>query len=125
MASPTRWVTVALGGLGIWLMAAPFLLGASTVDTWNDVIVGGALSLLAGHNYSCEREQGKPSQWIAGILTLLGGWLFFVPFLIGISGVLRWNDVIVGVLVTGFAGYTVYAAQLIEQTIGYTSTDET
>lgn len=124
MASPTRWITLALGGLGIWLLAAPFLLGAPTADTVNDVIVGGALSLLAGHNYACEREQGRPSQWIASVLALLGVWLFFAPFLLGVSGLLLWNDVVVGVLVTAFAGYSVYAAQLIEQTIRRTSTDE-
>ncbi|SFG95499.1 SPW repeat-containing protein [Halopelagius inordinatus] len=124
MVSPTRWVAVALGGLGIWLMAAPFVLGAPMVDTWNDVIVGGALSLLAGHNYASEREQGKPSQWIAGILILLGVWLFFVPFLVGVSGLLLWNDVVVAVLVTALAGYSAYAAQLIEQTRHHTPTDE-
>ena len=125
MVSPTRWVTVALGVLGIWLMAAPFILGAPALDMWNDVIVGGAVSLLAGHNYASEREQGKPSQWIAGVLIVLGAWLFFVPFLIGVSGLLRWNDVVIAVLVTAFAGYSVYAAQLIEQTMHHTSTDET
>jgi len=125
MVSPTRWITVALGGLGIWLMVAPFVFGAPPIDTWNDVIVGGAISLLSGHNHTHEREQGKPSQWISGVLILLGIWLLFVPFLIGVSGLLLWNDVIVGVLVTAFAGYSVYAAQLIEQTIRHTSTDET
>lgn len=62
-------------------MAAPFVLGASLVSAWNNVIIGGALSLLAGHNYSCEREQGTPSKWIAGLLALLGGWLLFAPFI--------------------------------------------
>ncbi|MDS0478109.1 SPW repeat protein [Natrinema sp. 1APR25-10V2] len=105
-------------------MAAPFILGAPALDTWNDVIVGGALSLLAGHNYASEREQGKPSQWIAGVLIVLGAWLFFAPFLLGVSGLLRWNDVVVAVLVTAFAGYSVYAAQLIKQTMHHTSIDE-
>jgi len=39
-------------------MAAPFVLGAPLISAWNNVIVGGTLSLLTGHNYSCEREQG-------------------------------------------------------------------
>lgn len=124
MVSPTRWVTLALGGLGVWLMAAPFVLGAPAIDTWNDVIVGGALSLLAGHNYASERERGKPDQWIAGVLFMFGAWLFFAPFLLGVSGLLLWNDVVVAVLVTALAGYSVYAARLIEQTMHHTSTDE-
>lgn len=106
-------------------MGAPFLLGAPTIDTWNDVIVGGALALLAGHNHTYDRERGRPSEWIAGVLALFGSWLLFAPFVIGVSGILRWNDVIVGVLVTALAGYNMYAAQFIDQTIQYTSTDET
>lgn len=125
MNSPTRWITFAIGGLGIWLMAAPFVLGAPSIDTWNDVIVGGALSLLAGHNHSYERRQGKPSQWIASVLVGLGVWQFFAPFLVGVTGLLRWNDVVVGVLVSAFAGYNVYAAQFLNRTISYTAPDET
>lgn len=114
MASPTRWITLATGGLGLWLMTAPFVFGAPTIDTWNDVVVGGALSLLSGHNHAHERELGKPSQWIMGILAVLGAWLFFFPFLVDVSGPHRWNDVVVGVLVSAFAGYNAYAAQFIE-----------
>lgn len=125
MRSPTRWVTLAIGGLGIWLVAAPFVLGAPMIDVWNDVIVGGALSLLAGHSRAYERERGKPSQWIAGVLTALGVWQFFVPFLIGVTGLPRWNDVAVGVVVSAFAGYNAYAAQFIEPTISHASLDET
>lgn len=116
---------MAIGVLGAWLMAAPFVLGVPTADAWNDVIVGGALSLLAGHNYDHERERGRPSRWLAGVLVPLGGWLLFAPFVIGVSGPRQWNDVIVGVLVTAFAGYNVYAARLIEQTMRRTSPDET
>lgn len=122
--SPTRWITIGIGLLGAWLMGSPFVLGAPTIGAWNNVVVGGALSLLAGHNYSYEREQGKPSQWIASVLLVLGSWLLFAPFILGVSGSLRWNDVIVGVLVTAFAGYNAYAAQLTDQIAGYSSTDE-
>jgi hypothetical protein len=106
-------------------MAAPFVLGAPLISAWNNVIVGGAISLLAGHNYSVEREQGRPSKWMAGVLALLGGWLLFAPFVLGVSGQPRWNDVFVGVLVTAFAGYNAYAAQLADQMVGYPSTEET
>lgn len=116
-------MAVSIGVLGAWLMASPFVLGAPPVDAWNDVIVGGALALLAGHNYASDRERGKPSQWIAGVLVLFSVWLLLAPFVFGVSGALRWNDVVVGVLVTAFGSYSAFAAQFIE-TVGQPSTDE-
>lgn len=96
-------------------MASPFVLGGPPADRWNDVVAGGLVATLAGYNYSHEQVEGAPNQRIAGAIGLIGGWLLFAPFINSVTGVLLWNDVIIGVLVTAFAGYNVYMAPLYEQ----------
>lgn len=36
--------------LGLWIVAAPFVLGAGPTVAWNDVVVGGFVALFAGYN---------------------------------------------------------------------------
>ena len=117
MRSPTRWITAANGILGLWLIAAPFVLRALAVDQWNDPVVGAAIVVLSGYNYYCERTQGTVSQHAAAITGVLGGWLIVAPFVYGLSGIALWNNICVGVVVTSFAGYNVYAAPRIERSV--------
>lgn len=124
MKYPTRWVTATNSALGLWLIAAPFILGAPTVDRWNDVVVGTTIVVLAAYNHYCERAQGTVSQRTAGTNGVLGGWLIVAPFVYGISGILLWNDVSVGVLVISFAGYNMYAAPRKRRTITSSSSED-
>lgn len=117
MVSPTRLTIAVTGLLGVWLVAAPFVLGAPLVDQWNDVAVGGVIAILAGCNHSHDRIHGTPSRGISGAHVVLGGWLLFAPFVSGVTGALLWNDVGVGVLVSAFAGYNAYASSLGVQTV--------
>lgn len=125
MDTPTKSITLLTGALGIWLIAFPVVAGAPSPDRWNDVVVGGLIATFAGYNYSRERVQGGPSKRISGILVLLGGWLLFAPFVTGVTGGLLWNDVVVGVLVTAFAGYSVYVAPSGEQAVTHPPINET
>lgn len=124
MRSPTRWITAANGILGLWLIAAPFVLRALAVDQWNDPVVGAAIVVLSGYNYYCERTQGTVSQRAAAITSILGGWLIVAPFVYGLSGIALWNNVCVGVVVTSFGGYNVYAAPRIQQTVTSSPSEE-
>lgn len=125
MDTPTKLITLLTGALGIWLMAVPFVVGSPSLDRLNDVVVGGLIATASGYNYSRERVRGAPSKGVSGLLVFLGGWLLVAPFLTGVTGTLRWNDVAVGVLVTAFAGYTAYAAPSEAQTVTQTPTNET
>ncbi|NIC01053.1 SPW repeat protein [Halobacterium sp. R2-5] len=125
MDTPTKSITVLTGTLGVWLTTFPFIVKPPSLDTWNDVVVGGTIATLAGYNYSRERIQGGPGKGISGILVLFGGWLLLAPFITGVAGGLLWNDVVVGVFVTAFAGYNVYVAPSGEQTVTHVPTNDT
>lgn len=125
MSPPTKRISVASGVLGIWLLTSPFVLGALPIDRWNDLVVGGSIAALTGYNYSRTREQGESSQRVSGVLLLFGVWLLFAPFVNDVTGIPRWNDVIVGVLVTAFAGYNAYFASLDGQSANRTVADDT
>lgn len=117
MRSPTQWITVVNGVLGLWLIAAPFLVESLAIEHWNDPLVGGAIVIVAGYNFYSERTQGSISQRAAAINGLLGGWLVVAPFVYGLSGIALWNNVCVGVVVTSFAAYNVYAAPRIGRSV--------
>lgn len=117
MRSPTQWITAINGVLGLWLIAAPFLVGSLAIEHWNDPLVGGAIVIVAGYNLYSEQTQGSISQRAAAINGLLGGWLIVAPFVYGLSGIALWNNVCVGVVVTSFAAYNVYAAPRIGRSV--------
>lgn len=105
MSTTTKRIAGVNALLGLWLIAAPFWLGAPPIDLWNDVIVGILIAGIAGYNWY--RKDQEVSRSGAGFNALLGLWLIVGPFLYGVSGVLLWNDVIVGAIVASLAGYAV------------------
>lgn len=117
MRSPTQSITAVNGVLGLWLIVAPFLVESLAIEHWNDPLVGGTITIVAGYNFYSERTQGSISQRAAAINGLLGGWLVVAPFVYGLSGIALWNNVCVGVVVTSFAAYNVYAAPRIGRSV--------
>jgi len=84
--------------LGIWLILSPFILGYGNVTsaTWNDIIVGILLAVVAGWVASARVASSAP-KWFCFIL---GIWLIFSPFILGFSGqaVPFWNNIIIGIV---------------------------
>lgn len=83
---------------GIWLIIAPFVLGYSAVpeSTWNDVIVGAAVIIVAAIKIS------KPlsAAGVSWINVLLGVWLIIAPFVLTYETTeALWNDIILGCIV--------------------------
>lgn len=116
MTSPTKWTVTITGFFGLWLLSAPFILEAPVVDRGNDVLVGIEILVVAGYNYSRERKRVILSRRAAAVNGLLGGWLLVAPFVFEVSGLLLWNDIIVGIGVVSLAMYNVYAAPRIQGT---------
>lgn len=55
---PAEWLNL---GIGLWLVAAPFVLGlgAATVASANSIAVGSFVTALAGSALSLDKEIGK------------------------------------------------------------------
>lgn len=96
------WVNTILG---IWLILSPFLLGFSDVAsaTWNNIIIGILLAVVAGWVASSRVISSAP-KWFNFILGL---WLIFSPFILGFSGfaVPFWNNIIIGIAVAVLAAW--------------------
>lgn len=100
-----------LDGLaGLWEIAAPFALGYSAlaVATWNDVIAGLIVAILAawrsmGENYTMA--------WPSWINAIIGVWLVISPFALGYptGSVATTNDVIMGIVIAVLAIWSALA----------------
>lgn len=104
---------VVLGG---WLIAVPFVFGATGVRRWNDVLVGLVVVLVAGYNYSRSVRRRPLSRTGAGLVTILGTWLVVEPFIFGFVGPELWHNVVWGTIVASFGSYNAYVATLVGQT---------
>lgn len=103
-----RWgiTPVALDRLalaaGLWLIAAPFVLGYSTTGTgfrayWNDVAVGLA---VVGVLVPRVAVPARAASRLTAAALALGAWLVAAPFVLGFSADLpraAVNDVVVGI----------------------------
>lgn len=94
---------------GVWLVAAPFVLGFADVTDglWNHVIVGLAVLILAGIRVS---NPGHNS-WISWVNVVLGVWMVASPFVMGLTGTILWNSIIVGALVAVMGVWSASASQ--------------
>ncbi|HEX6995355.1 MAG TPA: SPW repeat protein [Gammaproteobacteria bacterium] len=90
--------------LGIWLIIAAFTLAVSEEAYWNDLIVGIVVLILAATRLSRPTEGTKPASWVNAAI---GVWLIAAPFILSYERDQEmWNDIIVGVLLLIFAGWS-------------------
>ena len=69
--------------LGIWMFISPWVYGAAgTGSAWNSWIVGALIAIVAAFGLSNSRE-ARSSSWTN---TILGGWLFFSPWIFAYTG---------------------------------------
>lgn len=81
--------------LGLWLMAAPSVLGYGPQDpAWNDVAVGAVLALLA----LVQRESADAVGWPGWLDGMLGVWLVSGAAWLNTSSDATVNDLAVGLL---------------------------
>jgi uncharacterized membrane protein len=110
MSTTTKWLAGTNTVLGLWLIAAPFVLSVSGPGLWNAVIVGSLIALGGGYNWYLATQGEEVNRPIAYSVALLGLWVIAAPFAFGVGTAAMWNDVIVGALVTTFGGYNGYAS---------------
>ena len=87
--------------LGLWLIASPWVLpySAETYPTWNAVIIGSLVVLLAVSEFF------RLMAWEEWTDVALGVWLMISPWVLGFSDIAMpmWNAVAVGLAVAVLA----------------------
>ncbi len=83
--------------LGIWLMAAPAVLGYGGVAATNDRITGPLVATFAWIAISAVM---RPLRWA---VLAVGAWVALAPVVLGLSGPARLNGVATGILLVALA----------------------
>lgn len=92
------WAQMLNAALGVWLMAAPAVLGYGPPAETNDRIVGPVIATFA--IVACWEATRPVRRWNLP----LGAWLLLAPWVLGYAGGLATlNSLAVGVLVIGLA----------------------
>jgi hypothetical protein len=91
------WAQLLGTCLGIWLMAAPAVLGYGGAARANDRVVGPLAATVAAVAIS---EVTRPVRW-ANLLT--GAWLFAAPWVLGSPWAAAWNSLFVGAALAALA----------------------
>jgi hypothetical protein len=90
--------------LGLWLIVAPFILAFTGSAFLNDMLCGIAIAALAGMRVHSPTLATKPASWVN---LAIGAWLIVAPFVLDYrSGPAAWNDIVVGIFVLMFAGWS-------------------
>jgi hypothetical protein len=102
------WARIVSLALGIWLMAAPIVLGYGPPASTNDHIVG---PLAASFSIIAISEVTRSLRWLN---VPVGAWLLIAPWLLGYGPTPTINSLAVGVLLIGLA----FVRGTIEQRYG-------
>lgn len=87
---------------GLWLLAAPFALSyfPGSTEYANDLFFGAIIVALAGARFLGAYR----AAWLSWVNAVVGIWLIVAPFVLNYTtSNARYNDIIIGVLVTIFA----------------------
>ena len=117
MEQQSRIATILVALAGLWLVAAPFVLGYSTADGMrarsDDLLFGVAILLVAGYRLL----QAENATWPSVVTAVMGFWVFLAPFYIGYHsvGVADMNDHIVGILVILFSAWAALTTRRVQR----------
>lgn len=108
MNTTTKWLAGTNAVLGLWLIAAPFVLGVTGAGRWNTVVIGSLIAIGGDYNWYLASKGEKVNRLVAYSTAFLGLLIIAAPFVFDLGTVVMWNDVIVGALVASFGGYNGY-----------------
>jgi hypothetical protein len=97
---------------GLWLIAAPFVLGHSGIGRamWNDVLTGIIVVLLAIVSLAA-RPRNEVLSWLN---YLPGVWLLIAPFLLMYgNNAATANDMLVGIVIVGTAAWSAKRSRFV------------
>lgn len=105
-----RWISaiVALAGLG--LVAYPFMFESTDAATWNDVITGSAIFVLAAYNFYRLSNDRLANVAVSSLAALLGLWALVSPAVIEMgSDELAMTTAAGGLITAVLSAYNAYA----------------
>ncbi|RQH03513.1 SPW repeat protein [Natrarchaeobius oligotrophus] len=115
-----KWLSGIVSLIGLWIAVSPFVYEAAAELTWNNVVVGGAIFLLAGYNYYRIVTAHPTSTGVMSLVALLALWTLVAPFALegqfAMEGLeiaaqgLIWSNVVTGIVAALLAAYIAYAA---------------
>lgn len=113
-----KWLSGFVSLIGLWMAVSPFVYEQAASMLWNNLLVGGAIFLLAGYNYYRLTNGYATSTGLMSLVALLALWVFISQWAIGgevaMSGLeaastgLIWSNVLSGVIAAGLSAYIAY-----------------
>jgi hypothetical protein len=111
MEGQGRWSSGLSLVAGLWLVFSPLWIHYSVSgNAWVQVIVGIAISLLA-----IVRMAAPDVAWPSWVNLVAGLYFIVAPWIIHTSSAARWNQVILGVIVTGLSALSLSARTTAEE----------
>lgn len=120
-----RWLSGLVSLIGLWVAVAPFVYDPTRAMLWNNLLVGGAIFLLAGYNYYRLATGDRTSVGVLSLAALLALWIAVSEFTVGngfattglevADDAMRWNNVVAGLIAAALAGYVAYAARSVAE----------
>lgn len=113
----SRFATALVALAGLWLMAAPFVLGYANVDGMrarsDDLLFGAAILIVSGYRFL----RAPHATWMSVVTAIMGFWVFLAPFYIGYNSVATaaWNDHLVGIFVMIVSAWAALATRRLHQ----------
>ncbi len=113
----SRFATALVALAGLWLMAAPFVLGYANADGMrarsDDLLFGAAILIVSGYRLL----RAPHATWMSVVTGIMGFWVFLSPFYIGYHTIAAasWNDNIVGIFVMIVSAWAALATRHLHQ----------
>ncbi|PCR92588.1 SPW repeat protein [Natrinema ejinorense] len=115
-----KWLSGVVSLIGLWLAVSPFIYEAAQSMLWNNLLIGGAIFLLAGYNYYRITNGYATSAGVMSLVALLALWMMVSQFAIdgqfamdgleAASQGLAWSNVVSGLLGAALSAYIAYTA---------------
>ncbi len=113
-----KWLSGFVSLIGLWIAVSPFVYEQAAAMLWNNLLVGGAIFLLAGYNYYRLTTAHPTSTGIMSLVVLLALWVFISQWAIAgefamggletASTALIWSNVVSGLVAAALSAYIAY-----------------
>ncbi|WP_408958839.1 SPW repeat protein [Natrinema sp. 74] len=118
-AAGRKWLSGFVSLIGLWIAVSPFVYEQEPAMLWNNVLIGGAIFLLAGYNYYRISNAHPTSTGVMSLVALLALWIAvsqwaidgqFAMDALEAAGIgLIWSNIVSGLVAAVLSAYIAYA----------------